>query len=128
MPGYGFARYRCCAACSMLSHVSGSGGPDTGAVARAHLRADVDDDQLLDALRPLGGEVHRVATPHRESDENARGQAELVDDARDVVEGGRGGIGIGRIAVAVAARVESVDVNVGLQRDAERVPRVRMPR
>ena len=51
-------------------------------------------------------------------------EAELVDDAADVVERDDRVVDVGRIAVAVAALVERVDVEVRLQRDAERVPRV----
>src|SRR5205807_1207775 len=79
----------------------------------AELRADVDDDQLLHEARPLGGEVHRVPAAHREPDEDERPQAQLVDDAGDVVEGRDGVVGVGGIAVAVTPRVEGVDVKVG---------------
>src|SRR5881628_1904091 len=88
----------------------------------------VVDVELLDEVRPLGGEIHRVAATHREPDEDGRGQTELVDDAEDVVEGRDGVVRVGRITVTMTALVEGVDVKVGLQRDAERVPRVRMSR
>jgi len=95
--------------------------------ALADLRTDVDDDQLLDELGPLGREVDRVTAAHREADQHERGHAELVEDPADVVEGGDGVVGVGRVAVTVTALVHGVDVEMRLERDAQRVPRVRVP-
>ena len=96
--------------------------------ARADLGTDVHDDQRPDAVGSLGGEVHRVPAAHREPDEDQRGQAELVDDAGDVVERRDRVVDVRRIAVSVTALVERVDVKVRLQREAEGVPGVRVPR
>src|SRR5438094_5433869 len=113
----------------MLSHVLGSGGPDEDAVARALISGPMSTTtSFWRRSGRLEAKYIALRPPDRESDEDARGQAKLIDGARDVVEGRGGSMSIGRVAVAVAARVESVDVKVGLQRDAERVPRVRMPR
>ena len=53
-----------------------------------------------------------------------RGEAELIDDAADVVEGHDARCRRRRVAVAVAALVDGVHVEVRLERDAERVPGV----
>src|SRR5216117_3630388 len=92
--------------------------------ALADLGADVEDDDSLDQLGPLGREVHRGAPAHREPDQRERAQAELLDDTREVAEGAGRVVDVGGIAVAVAARVERHHVEVRLQRDGERVPGV----
>src|SRR5207244_2805146 len=92
--------------------------------ALADLGADVEDDDSLDQLGPLGREVHRGAPAHREPDQRERAQAELLEDTREVAEGAGRVVDVGGIAVAVAARVERHHVEVRLQRDGERVPGV----
>src|SRR3989475_12816007 len=87
--------------------------------------------QAEDGIRDLtvtGVQTCALPISHREPDEDERGQTELVDDAGDVVEGRDGVVRVGRITVTMTPLVEGVDVKVGLQRDAERVPRVRMSR
>ena len=80
----------------------------------------------LDHFRPLGGEVHRVATAHGEPDQGEGSHAELIDDAREILERPGGVVDVGGIAVAVTARIQRVHVEVRLQRDGQRVPRVRV--
>src|SRR5262244_441740 len=94
----------------------------------ADLRPDVDDHQLLHAIGPLRGEVHAVAPAHGQPHEDKGRQAELIDDSRDVLERRDGVVDLAGIAVAVAALVHRVDVEMRLQRDAERVPGMRVPR
>ena len=96
--------------------------------APADLGADIDDDQSLDGVGPLGGHIHRVTAAHREPNQHQGLQSELVDDPADVGEGRDGGVDIRPIAVPVPALVEGVHVEVRLQRDAERIPRVGMTR
>ena len=96
--------------------------------ALADLGPDVDDHELLDELGALGREVDRVASAHRQADEDERFETEGLDDAADVVERDGRVVDVGRIAVAVSALVEGEDVKMRLQRDAERVPGVRVPR
>src|SRR5262245_53736152 len=94
----------------------------------AHLRPDVDDHQLLHAIGSLRGEVHAVAPAHGQPHEDDGREAELIDDARDVVERRDGVVDLGGIAVAVAALVHRVDVEMWLERDAEGVPGMRVSR
>src|SRR5262245_61380449 len=94
----------------------------------AALRPDVDDYQLLHAIEALRGEVHAVAPAHGQPHEDEGRQAELIDHARDVVERRDGVVDLAGIAVAVAALIHRVDVEVWLERDAERVPGMRVPR
>src|SRR5262245_25500409 len=94
----------------------------------ADLGPDVDDDQLLDPIGPLRGEVHAVASAHGEPHEDEGRETELIDHARDVVERRNGVVDLGGIAVAVAALIHRVDVEVRLEGDAERVPGMRVPR
>src|SRR5215472_14856008 len=94
----------------------------------ADLGPDVDDHQFLDAVRPLRSEVHAVAPAHGQPHEDEGRQPKLIDHARDVVERGDGVVDVGGIAVAVAALIHRVDVEVRLERDAERVPGMRVPR
>src|SRR5262249_33444752 len=94
----------------------------------ADLRSDVDDHQLLHAIGALRGEVHAVAPAHGQPHEDEGREAELIDDARDVVERRDGVVDLCGIAVAVAALVHRVDVEVRLERDAEGVPGMRVPR
>ena len=113
----------------MLSHVSGSGGPAEGCAARLLISGPMS---TMTSFRTRSGrfDVKYIAVPaaHGEPDERrSGGQAELIHHARDVVEGCDGVVDLGGIAVAVAALVHRVDVEVGLERDAERVPGVRVP-
>ena len=52
---------------------------------------------------------------------------ELRGDAGEIVEGRDGAVGLGGIALAVAALVQRIDVEVRLERDAQRVPGMRVP-
>jgi hypothetical protein len=94
----------------------------------ADLRTDVHDDELPHRVRALGREVHPVAPAHGQPDEHERRQVQLVNDARDVAERGDRAVDVRRVAIAVAALVERPDVEVRLERDGERVPRVGVPR
>src|SRR5262249_25639371 len=89
---------------------------------------DVDGDELPDKLRPLRGQVDRIAPAHRQPDEDDRGEPELLDHTGDVVEGDGGVVDVRRVTVPVPALVQGVDVEVRLQRDAEGVPGVRVSR
>ena len=55
-------------------------------------------------------------------------ETEFADDAGEVIERHDGVVDVGRVAVAVTALVERQDVEVGLERKAQRVPRVRVAR
>jgi peptide/nickel transport system substrate-binding protein len=115
----------------LLDAVPGRGLRRTGrggGGALADLGTDVDDDQLLDELGPFGREVDRVAAAHRESDQHERGDPELSEDAIEVVECRDRVVDVRGIAVAVSALIERVDVEVGLERDAQGIPRVRVAR
>jgi hypothetical protein len=111
----------------MLSHVSGSGGPAEGCAARLLISGPMSTmTSFCTRSGRFDVKYMPLRTAHGKPDEHEGRQRELIDHARDVVEGRDGVVDLGGIAVAMAALVHRVHVEVGLEGDAEGVPRVRM--
>ena len=113
----------------MLSHVSGSGGPDDGCIAFLLISGPMS---TTTSFRTASGRLAAKYIPLRppmDSPTSTSGaRPRLVHHARNVAERGDRTVDVRRIAIAVATLVERPDVEVRLERDRERVPRVGVPR
>ena len=103
----------------MLSHVSGSGGPDDGCIAFLLISGPMS---TMTSFRTASGRLAAKYIPLRPPMDSPtsieRRQAQLVHHAGDVVERDDRAVDLRGIAVAVAALVERADVEVRLERDA----------